>query len=315
MGNLRTAVLAYLFAQHTGRGFLMRIDDIDAQRCSPEKAERQLEDLAALGIEWEQPVPTQQGSVEYYKQALETLAEQGRVYECYCSRKDIQEAASAPHAVPGKYPGTCRDLTNEQREAKRAELEQQGRVPALRLRADVDEWTVKELFAKEGPAYTGDVDDMVLRRGGNANQASDADFAYNLAVVVDDHLAGIDQVVRGDDLLSSAPRQAYLQHLLGYPPVEYIHVPLVLGPNGKRLAKRDGAVTLRELVPGGDLAACAQVALDWIGKSLGMDAVASGEKETEEKETGDKKMTLQLMAEHFDPAALSKDAVTWEPEV
>lgn len=315
LGNLRTAVLAYLFALHTGRGFRMRIDDIDAQRSSAEAAERQLEDLAALGIEWDPPVATQQQTVPHYQRALDTLAAQGLVYECYCSRKDIQEAARAPHAIPGTYPGTCRDLTEQQRAAKRAELDQQGRVPSLRLRAGVDQWAVTELFSAGAThaeststgathaestdrTYTGDVDDMVLRRGGNANQASDADFAYNLAVVVDDHLAGIDQVVRGDDLLSSAPRQAYLAHLLGFAPVEYIHVPLVLGPNGKRLAKRDGAVTLRELVPGADLDTCARAALEWIGKSLGCGLVAS----------------LKEIAERFDPAALPKHAVTWRPQ-
>ena len=299
LGNLRTAVLAYLFALHTGRGFRLRIDDIDAQRSSAEAAQRQLEDLAALGLKWEQPVPTQQATVPHYQRALETLADQGLVYECYCSRKDIQEAARAPHAIPGSYPGTCRDLTEEQRATKREELAQQGRVPSLRLRAGVNQWSVNELFSAEATdlTYTGDVDDMVLRRGGNANQVSDADFAYNLAVVVDDHLAGIDQVVRGDDLLSSAPRQAYLAHLLGYEPPEYIHVPLVLGPNGKRLAKRDGAVTLRELVPGGDLATCARAALQWIGESLGCGLVAS----------------VEEMAVGFDPAALSKDPVNWHP--
>ncbi|MBC2682439.1 tRNA glutamyl-Q(34) synthetase GluQRS [Corynebacterium sp. 4HC-13] len=324
LGNLRTAVLAYLFAVHTGRKLRLRIDDIDAQRCRPDKAERQLEDLAALGITWELPVSTQQDTVAHYQRALDSLAERGLVYECYCSRRDIQEAASAPHAIPGKYPGTCRNLSEEQRVAKRHELELQGRVPALRLRANVDEWTVKELFCRRAftagqtmraseygeytgdvyGEYTGDVDDMVLRRGGNANQVSTADFAYNLAVVVDDYLGGIDQVVRGDDLLSSAPRQAYLQHLLGYPPVEYIHVPLVLGPHAKRLAKRDGAVTLRELAPNGDLAACAQVALSWIGRSIGMaDVVEEGEA-----------MTMQILVEHFDPVVLSHDPVIWQPE-
>lgn len=113
-------------------------------------------------------------------------------------------------------------------------------MPALRLRAGVRSFTVRDRLCGE---YTGDVDDFILRRGGQA-----PDWAYNLAVVVDDGEQGVDQVTRGDDLLPSAPRQAYLASLLGYPAPEYVHVPLVLGPTGKRLAKRDGAVTLRQML-------------------------------------------------------------------
>jgi len=284
LGNLRTAVLAWLFAQHSGRGFRMRIDDIDAQRSSPETATRQLEDLAALGITWEEPVASQQQTLSFYAEALADLQQRGLVYECYCSRKDIQEASRAPHAIPGRYPGTCRDLSPAQRAERQAELVAQDRVPALRLRPDANSHTVRESFSleAEGGLYTGEVDDFVLRRGGNANQVTDSDYAYNLAVVVDDHLAGVDQVVRGDDLLSSAPRQAYLADLLGYAPVEYVHVPLVLGPDGKRLAKRDGAVTLREI--GADRA------MEWVKDSLGLRDIAD-----------------------FDPSRVTQQPVTWSP--
>ena len=288
LGNFRTAVLAWLFAKHEGREFRMRIDDIDAQRSSEESAKQQLLDLATMGIGYEGRLWRQQECWSEYETALQGLREKGLVYECYCSRKDIAEAVRAPHAAPGAYPGTCRDLGESERAAKRAELAARGRVPALRLRAGVDEWEVRERFAVEGGVYRGAVDDMVLRRGGNAPKGSGAgvgaaapdagdagagagapggpvnrDYAYNLAVVVDDALAGVGQVVRGDDLLSSAPRQAYLAHLLGLPPVEYVHVPLVLGPDGKRLAKRDGAVTLRDF-PGG-----AEGMMRWIAESLG----------------------------------------------
>ena len=284
LGNLRTAVLAWLFAQYSGRGFRMRIDDIDAQRSSAESASRQLEDLAALGITWDEPVASQQQTLPFYAEALADLQQRGLVYDCYCSRKDIQEASRAPHAIPGRYPGTCRDLSPAQRAERQAELVAQDRVPALRLRSDATSFTVSESFSLEadGGFYTGEVDDFVLRRGGNASQVSDADYAYNLAVVVDDHLAGVDQVVRGDDLLSSAPRQAYLAELLGYAPVEYVHVPLVLGPDGKRLAKRDGAVTLREIG--------AERALEWIKDSLGLEDFAD-----------------------FDPQKLPRTPVTWTP--
>ncbi|MBJ7399043.1 glutamate--tRNA ligase family protein, partial [Mycolicibacterium sp.] len=138
-----------------------------------------------------------------------------------------------PHAPEGAYPGTCRTLTESQRTTAR----DAGRPPALRLRAEATDHTVTDLL--HGP-YTGLVDDFVLRRG-------DGVAAYNLAVVVDDAHSGIDQVVRGDDLLSSAPRQAYLAELLGYRRLAYAHVPLALNAAGKRLAKRDGAVTLAEL--------------------------------------------------------------------
>jgi glutamyl-tRNA synthetase len=272
LGNLRTAVLAEAWARATGRGFVLRVDDIDAQRSSEISADRQLEDLEAVGVTWDGAVARQSETVERYEVALERLAEEGLVYECYCSRRDIRDAARAPHAAPGSYPGTCRDLTEIQRERKREEFAAEGRVPALRLRAGVTEWTVRERFAAPDGSFTGTVDDMVLRRGGRGGQGGTG-FAYNLAVVVDDTLAGVDQVVRGDDLLSSAPRQAYLAHLLGLPEVEYVHVPLVLGPTGQRLAKRDGAVTLRQL-PGASYPEQAAAARAWIERSIGDAALA-----------------------------------------
>ena len=239
-GNLRTAVLAWLFARCTGRAFYMRVEDIDSERSSAESATRQLEDLAAIGLEWDQPVLYQHDRATAYAEALARLD----TYECYCSRRDIREAASAPHAQPGMYPGTCRDLTDEQRARRRSELETEGRLPAIRLRSGVREWTVRDYYAGE---YTGPVDDVILKRGGRVDQAQAGDWAYNLAVVVDDGYQGVDQVVRGDDLLFSAPAQAYVAHELGVPEPEYVHVPLVVGPEGRRLAKRDGAVTLREM--------------------------------------------------------------------
>lgn len=344
LGNFRTAVLAWLFAKHEGREFRMRIDDIDAQRSSEESAKQQLLDLATMGIGYEGRLWRQQECWSEYEKALEALREKGLVYECYCSRKDIAEAVRAPHAAPGAYPGTCRDLGESERAAKRAELAARGRVPALRLRAGVDEWEVRERFAVGGGVYRGAVDDMVLRRGGNAPKGAggapagagvgapdgggadsggqvNRDYAYNLAVVVDDALAGVGQVVRGDDLLSSAPRQAYLAHLLGLPPVEYVHVPLVLGPDGKRLAKRDGAVTLRDF-PGG-----AQGMLRWIADSLG-EAVDVSAAETVGAEVeaagvagaaGEPEVAVgggispAGMLRTFRPELLPREPVTWRP--
>lgn len=285
-GNLRTAVLAWLFARSTGRQFLMRVEDIDTQRSSLESAQRQLGDLAALGLDWDGEVVYQSQRFPRYDAVIADLADRGLVYECYCSRKDIQRASSAPHAAPGSYPGTCRDLTQTQREARRAELQEQGRVPALRLRASVTSWPVTDYYVGE---YTGDVDDFILRRGGNVNQGQD--YAYNLAVVVDDADYGVDQVVRGDDLLSSAPRQAYLADLLGFKPPEFVHVPLVLNADGQRLAKRDGAVTLREMLETRTVADVVAAIAD----SLGLPGASA----------------LPEVLERFGPRALPREPYVW----
>ena len=232
IGNLRTAVLAWLFARSTGRRFLMRVEDLD-DRTHDDVAHQQLADLAAIGVTWDGEPQWQSRQRERYDTVIDGLADADLAYECYCSRRDILSAPRAPHAPEGAYPGTCRELSDAERAAKR----ETGRPPALRLRADAGEYTVTDLVHG---SYTGAVDDFVLRRG-------DGVPAYNLAVVVDDARSGVDQVVRGDDLLSSSPRQAYLAGLLGYPQPVYAHVPLVVNAEGKRLAKRDGAVTLAEL--------------------------------------------------------------------
>jgi glutamyl-tRNA synthetase len=232
IGNLRTAVLAWLFARSSGRRFLVRIEDLD-DRAHSQVARRQLDDLAAIGVTWDEEPQWQSRHRERYDTVIAELIGRDLVFECYCSRRDILNAPRAPHAPEGAYPGTCRALTGAQRAAQR----DPGRPPALRLRAETREHTVTDLLHGR---YTGVVDDFVLRRG-------DGVAAYNLAVVVDDEQSGIDQVVRGDDLLPSAPRQAYLATLLGYRRQVYAHVPLALNVDGKRLAKRDGAVTLADL--------------------------------------------------------------------
>jgi len=275
LGNLRTALLAWLFARSTGRRFLMRMEDLDRVRDGAE--ERQLHDLRALGLDWDGPVTHQSCRRDRYAAAIDRLAEAGATFECFCTRREIQQAPSAPHAPEGAYPGTCRDLTAAEREERRAERPR----PALRLRSGLDEFTVTDVL--RGP-YTAMVDDLVLRRG-------DGTPAYNLAVVVDDAAQGIDQVVRGDDLLSSSPRQAYLATLLGLPVPEYAHVPLVLGPEGKRLAKRDGAVTLDDMGAGSDPDATAARVLGVLARSLGL--AADGES-----------VTAATLPERFEPAEL-----------
>lgn len=230
LGNLRTAILAWLFARSTGRRFLLRVEDLDRVRAGAE--EEQLAELAAVGLSWDGGITRQSERQHHYDDAVSRLQRDGRLFECFCTRRDIAEAASAPHVLPGHYPGTCRNLSEPERTAAR-----RVRPSALRLRTDVEQYEVRDVLHGR---YTGAVDDFVVVR-------NDGVPAYNLAVVVDDAEQGIDQVVRGDDLLSSAPRQAYLGLLLGLPPAEYAHVPLALNPERRRLAKRDGAVTLEAL--------------------------------------------------------------------
>lgn len=239
IGNLRTAILAWIWAKQTNRDFVIRVEDID--RVKAGAAQRQLEDLATLGLTWDETPLFQSTRHDAHLTAIETLRKKGLLFECYCSRKEIAEASSAPHSRPGFYPGTCAHLSTSQQEEKRANLAATGRAPALRLRPQVSKWTITdELFGK----VTEQIDQVVLQRG-------DGILAYNLVVVVDDAWQQVDQIVRADDLLSSAPAQAYIAHELGYAPFTYAHVPLVLAPSGARLAKRDGAVTLRDLLAQG----------------------------------------------------------------
>jgi glutamyl-tRNA synthetase len=230
LGNLRTALLAWLFARATGRRFLLRIEDLDTARVRPGTTAQQRADLAALGITFDGEPVVQSQRLAAYRHALLKLTE--RTYECFCSRREIAEAASAPHGSVACYPGTCRNLTEAERSERRLRRE-----PALRLRADGAVQTVHDLLHGD---ITATVDDVVLLR-------NDGVPAYNLAVVVDDAFSGVDQVVRADDLLPVAATQAFLAELLGYTAPIYAHVPLAVNAEGERLAKRDGAVTLPDL--------------------------------------------------------------------
>ncbi|MFV0435231.1 MAG: tRNA glutamyl-Q(34) synthetase GluQRS [Leucobacter sp.] len=299
LGNLRTALLAWLFARSSGRRFLMRIEDLDRARDAG-AGKRQLADLASLGIDWDGEPVLQSERGRDHDAAIQRLADAGLVYECTCTRRDILAAPSAPHAPPGAYPGTCRDRSDAEREAARAAI--LPREPALRLRTPeglrepgFDDLVLGPFGGdsrSDGTDRGGGVDDFVLRRG-------DGTVAYNLAVVVDDAAMGVDQIVRGDDLASSTPRQILLQRLLGLPTppaVEYAHVPLVLGPSGARLAKRDGAVTLRDLAAQGTTA---DDVLTTLAASL--DLAAPGER-----------VTVDLLLDRFDPAALPRMPWMWQ---
>jgi glutamyl-tRNA synthetase len=224
-----------------------------------------------LGVTFDGEPLVQSLRLAAYQEALVSLADQ--TYECFCSRREIAEAASAPHGSVTRYPGTCRNLTEAQRNERRL-----TRQPALRLRADGAQQTIGDVLHGQ---ITAEVDDIVLRR-------NDGVPAYNLAVVVDDLYSGIDQVVRGDDLLSTTPTQAFLAELLGHIPPIYAHVPLAVNAEGRRLAKRDGPVTLPELTEAGTEPGAV---LSWIAESLNL--AAPGEQ-----------ASLDAMLERFDPGRL-----------
>ena len=280
LGNLRTALLAWLFARSQGAAFRMRVDDLDRGRVRAGLAEQQLADLAALGLDWDGPVVRQSERAEHYAAAIARLDSDGALYPCFCTRAEIRQAASAPHGAlaEGAYPGTCRELTR----AARAAREAAGRPPALRLRAGTA--TVAFTDRLLGPCE-GVVDDLVVRR-------NDGIPAYNLAVVVDDTAAGIGEVVRGADLAETTPRQLHVAARLGLPAPGYAHVPLVLGADGARLAKRHGAVTLADRVAAGESPAEVRATL---ARSVGL----AGPGETP---------ALDALLRRFDPSALPTEA-------
>ena len=235
-----------LFTARAGERFLLRIEDIDGTRVRAEYEEAIFEDLAWLGLEWETPVRRQSGHLADYAAALETLKQGGFVYPCFCTRKEIEAAVSAPHGPAGKlYPGTCKGLSAAEIE----EMQRSGRTFALRL--DLDKalavtgelsWVDRGIGEQQArPDLLGDV--VLARR--------DIATSYHLAVVVDDAVQEIDLVTRGEDLLESTHVHRLLQELLGLPVPEWWHHRLILDDSGKRMAKRDESLTLRTLREGG----------------------------------------------------------------
>ncbi|OJU95868.1 MAG: tRNA glutamyl-Q(34) synthetase GluQRS [Solirubrobacterales bacterium 67-14] len=243
LGNLRTALLAWRSARERGAPFLLRIEDVDSGRSREEWVEVQLEELRQIGIDWDGEPVRQSARHELYREALAKLEGEDLLYECFCTRAEIREAASAPHGeLPeGAYPGTCRDLTEAEREERRAD----GRPPALRVRAAGARVGFEDHVCGR---VEKTLDDFVVRR-------NDGDFAYNLAVTVDDAEQRVGEVVRGADLLDTTPRQLWLYDRLGIDaPDRFSHVPLMLGEDGERLAKRHGAITLEERIEAGQSA-------------------------------------------------------------
>lgn len=310
LGNLRTALIAWLAARSREAPFVLRIEDLDRGRCRPEHERSQLADLAALGLDWDGPVMRQSQRFDEHREAFEQLREAGRVYPCWCTRADVREAASAPHMEaasaphseatadrgpgaaplrpPGTcralstgplgYPGTCRALSAQQR-ARRAR--ETGRQPAWRLHGGGELVRFEDLLHGH---CEGIADDVVVWRADDAP-------AYNLAVVVDDDAQSVGQVVRGEDLIDSTPSQLAIADVLGLRRPVHLHVPLVLGPEGRRLAKRDGAVTLRERLIAGETVADV---VDWMARSAGL--VAPGEP-----------TSLDALLAGFEPKRLSRE--------
>jgi glutamyl-tRNA synthetase len=285
LGNLRTALLAWLFARSAGSKFVVRVEDLDPERSRPEHEAGQLADLSAIGLDWDGAVVRQSERTVLYREALRRLEAAGRVYPCWCTRAEIRAAADAPHGpLPeGAYPGTCRRLSDSERSWRERAA---GRPPSLRLDAGGESLKFDDRIHGR---VEGAVDDFVLWRW-------DDTPAYNLAVIVDDADQEIGEVVRGDDLLDTTPRQILLQRLLGLPTPSYAHVPLVLAPNGERLAKRHGAVTLADRSALGESPADA---LAWMALSLGLAGL------------GDRPAAADLIP-RFDPAGLPREPTVFD---
>ena len=229
LGSLVAAVGSWLFARRAGGRWLVRMEDLDTPRVVPGADMAILETLQRYGLEWDGEVVWQSKRIALYEEALATLRAKGLVFDCACSRAELQRAASAPAAgeQTGIYPGTCRNG-----------------LPACRVPRAVRFRAPDEIIAFDD-LICGHVEEYVARTTGDfVVRRADGPFAYQLAVVVDDAAQGVTQVVRGADLLSSTPRQIALQRALGYPTPEYAHLPLVLHADGTKVSKREGAVAV-----------------------------------------------------------------------
>ena len=245
LGNLACSLLAWLSAKSQGGRIVLRIEDLDAERCPRVYADLLEQDLAWLGLTWDEGGSTGGAHAPYYQsecgdiytQSYRKLEQRGLVYPCFCSRSQLH-AASAPHTSDGNviYPGTCRGLTPEEIAEKRKK-----KAPAYRLMVPDEEITFTDgCMGTHTENLLRDCGDFYLRR-------ADGVFAYQLAVVVDDARMGVTEVVRGADLLSSTARQLYLYRLLGLQPPRFAHCPLLLAADGRRLSKRDGGQSLENL--------------------------------------------------------------------
>ena len=293
VGNARTALIAWLHARATGGAFVMRVEDLDFGRVRPGFMERQLDELRWLGLDWDEGPDDvggphapyiQSQRQERYEAALRRLAELGLLFECSCSRRDIAAAASAPHVGEEgpRYSGACRPRLVD---PSVPSLTTHGRsLFALRMRADPGVVEFHDLLMGRcafNPAAEGD---FVVRR-------KDGVAGYQVAVVVDDGAMGITHVVRGADLLSSTARQILLYRALDLHIPEFLHVPLMLGEDGERLAKRHGAVSLGELR---DAGVPPDAVVGWLASTCGL--AAPGER-----------ISARGLVPHFDVARLPRE--------
>ena len=232
LGNVFAALIAWLSVRSRGGEMVLRMEDLDTLRTSGEFARILREDLKWLGLDYDRETPPQSQRSAVYDTYFDRLREMGLLYPCYCTRSQLH-GVNAPHLSDGTYvyPGTCRNL----------ETPPPGRKPAWRVMVPDREWTLQDrVQGYYRLNLATECGDMVVRR-------ADGVYVYQLAVTVDDGEAGVTEVVRGMDLLSSAPRQMYLQELFGFPHPEYGHVPMLLAPDGRRLSKRDRDLDLGEL--------------------------------------------------------------------
>jgi len=232
LGNVFAALIAWLSVRSQNGAMVLRMEDLDTQRTSGEFAQILRDDLRWLGLDWDVETAPQSQRSAVYDRYFEKMMDEGLLYPCYCTRSQLH-SVNAPHLSDGTYvyPGTCRNLTNPPA----------GRKPAWRVVVPDQVWSFTDRV--QGPYSLNlatDCGDMVVRR-------ADSVYVYQLAVTVDDGEAGVTEVVRGMDLLSSAPRQMYLQELLGFSHPDYGHVPMLLAPDGRRLSKRDRDLDLGEL--------------------------------------------------------------------
>ena len=232
LGNVFAALLSWLSPKSQNGDWILRMEDLDTLRTKDEYAQILREDLLWLGLDWDEETQPQSQRSHVYDRYFEILENKGLLYPCYCTRSQLHDV-NAPHLSDGTYvyPGTCRNLTPEQQAA-------QTRLPAWRVMVPDREFAFRDLVQgeyRENLLY--ECGDFVVRR-------ADGVYVYQLAVTVDDGEAGITEVVRGTDLLSSAPRQMYLQELLGFYHPEYAHVPMLMAPEGRRLSKRDADLDL-----------------------------------------------------------------------
>ena len=298
LGNARTALLAWLQVRTQGGAMVMRLEDLDRPRVVPGAAQRQLEALRALGLDWDEGPDVggacgpyvQSERLPRYEQVFESLRAQEHLFPCFCSRTDLARAATAPHGAADDgppYPGTCRALSSAQRSERG-----RTRPPAWRFRVEPGEVRFLDLVMGE---FSQDVErqvgDFIVRR-------ADGVFAYQLAVVVDDAAMQITDVLRGADLLHSTPRQILLYGALGAAVPRFAHVALVSGTLGERLSKRDGAISVSELLEQGIPAARLRREL---ARLCGIDC--SGEDSARE------------LIQGFDLARLPKDSPRWSPTV